>query len=59
MRLHQSNQGYSMACLALLICKYHVPYCIPCCNLQSMIMYVKYFFFIHRFYVNGNNEKKM
>jgi hypothetical protein len=39
MRLHQSNQGHSMACLALVICKYHVPYFFPCCNLQSMIMY--------------------
>jgi hypothetical protein len=39
-RLHQSNQGHSMASLALIFCKYHVPYFFPCCNLQSMIMYV-------------------
>jgi hypothetical protein len=36
MRLHQSNQGHSMACLALIVCKYHVPYFFPWCNLQSM-----------------------
>jgi hypothetical protein len=38
MRLQQSNQGHSMACLALVICKYHVPYFLPCFNLQSMII---------------------
>ena len=43
-RLHQSNQAYWMACLAFIIWTYQVPYCIPCCNLQSMIMHVQYFF---------------
>ena len=43
-RLHQSNQAHSMACLAFIVWKYQVPYCIPCCNLQSMIMHVQYFF---------------
>jgi hypothetical protein len=33
-----------MAWLAFIVCKYQVPYSIPCCNLQSMIMYVQYFF---------------
>jgi hypothetical protein len=42
MRLHQSNQGHSMACLAFIVCKYQVPYIIPGCNLQRMIMYVQY-----------------
>jgi hypothetical protein len=44
MRLHQSNQGHSMACLAFIVCKYQVPYIISGCNLQSMIMYVQYIF---------------
>jgi hypothetical protein len=42
--LHQSNLEHSMACLAFIYCTYQVPYCIPCCNLQSMIMYVQYIF---------------
>ena len=44
MRLHQSNQGHSMASLAFLVCKYQVPYIIPGFNLQSMIIYFQYIF---------------
>ena len=58
-RLHQSNQAYSTTCLAFLLCKYQVPYFIPCFNLQNMIMYFQYrFCCIQRFDVSGDNEKK-
>jgi len=40
-RLHQSNQAHSTASLAFIDCEYQVPYCIPCCNLQNMNMYVQ------------------
>jgi hypothetical protein len=42
-RLHRSNQEHSTACLTFMICKYQDPYFIPCCNLQSMNMYVHWF----------------
>ena len=58
-RLHQSNQAHSMACLAFIVWKYHVSYCIPCCNLQSMIMYVQYFFFIQRLVILKSKCKLM
>jgi hypothetical protein len=31
-RLHQSNQAHSTTCLALIFCKYQVPYFIPNCS---------------------------
>jgi len=37
-RLHQSNQAHSTTCQDSLICKYQIPSCIPCCNLQNMNM---------------------
>ena len=43
-RLNQSKQAHSTTCLAFINCKYQVPYCIPCCNLQNMIMYVQWLF---------------
>ena len=43
-RLHQSNQAHSTTCITLNISKYQDPYFIPCCNLQSMNMYVQSFF---------------
>jgi len=43
-RLHQSNQAHSTTCLAFIDCKYQVPYCIPCCNIQNMNMYVQWLF---------------
>jgi hypothetical protein len=40
-RLHQSNQAHSTTCLAFIVCKYQVPYFIPCCDLQNMKMHVQ------------------
>ena len=53
-RLHQSNQAHSTTCQALLFCRYQIPSIFPCCNLQSMNMYIQLYFF----YVRCDYEKK-
>jgi len=37
-RLHQSNQAHSTTWQALPICKYQIPFSIPCCNFQNINM---------------------